>query len=337
MRNIKKPEIILITGGSGMVGKAIKNCYVNKINKKIIKDKIILSPSRQELDLRDYEKVDKWFIENKPEIVILAAAKVGGILANTNEPASFILENLRVQTNLIEISQKHEVKKFLFLGSSCIYPKFAKQPISEDCLLSGSLEKTNQFYAIAKISGIKLCEALTLQKGFNAISLMPTNLYGPGDNYNVLNSHVLPSFIRRFSEAKKNKSKNIICWGSGKPLREFLYVNDLAEACLFILENWSPDFMNSLKDKNGNRLYWLNIGSDFEISIKNLAEMISELVCFEGEIIWDENKPDGTPRKKLDTTRLKNLGWSAKTNLKEGIKLTLRHYEQEIKNNSIRY
>ncbi len=326
----KKPEIVFIAGGTGMVGQAIKNCYIKKIKKNYLEKKIILTPTREELDLSDYEKLDNWFREKTPEVVILAAAKVGGILANNNNPADFILENLRIQTNIIEISQKYKVKKFLFLGSSCIYPKFAQQPINEESLLDGKLEKTNQFYAIAKIAGIKLCEALTIQKGFNAISLMPTNLYGPGDNYNPMNSHVLPSLIKKFSEAKKNNSKNVICWGSGKPLREFLYVEDLADACLFIIEKWDSSLLSRMRDKNGNPLYWLNVGSNSEISIKNLAEMISELVGFEGKVIWDKSKPDGTPRKKLDISRLETLGWTAKTNLKEGIKLTLKHYEEEV-------
>ena len=327
---------IFIAGSNGMVGSAIKKAYYN-IN--IEDDSIrreIFCPTRKELDLTDFSLLDNWFAKNKPNIVINAAAKVGGILANKKYPYEFILENLKIQTNLIELSNKHKVSKFLFLGSSCIYPKYANQPILEESLLSGSLEETNQFYAIAKIAGIKLCESLSKQYGFNAICLMPTNLYGPGDNYHTLNSHVLPSFIRKFITAKNNDDKNVICWGTGTPLREFLFVDDLAEACLFAIENWDPNKQNAPKDKKGNSLYWLNVGSEEEISISNLANLVAEIVDYRGEIIWDNTKPDGTPRKKLNTSRMKKLGWEAKVNLYDGIKKTIESFKAEFKYKKLR-
>ena len=331
--NISKK--IMIAGASGMVGNAIKKAY-SKSENKFSKTNEILTPTRKELNLLNFEEVNNWFKKFNPDIVILAAAKVGGIFANKNNPADFILENLKIQTNLIEISNDFKVDKFLFLGSSCIYPKFANQPISEKELLSGYLEKTNEYYAIAKIAGIKLCEALAIQKGLNAICLMPTNLYGPGDNYHKLNSHVLPSLINKFSEAKEKDMKNVTCWGDGSPLREFLYVEDLAEACIFTLENLITTPRNFLKDTNGDRLFSINVGSNKEISIKDLATLISKLVGFKGSIIWDQKMPNGTPRKKLDTSILDKLGWKAKTELEEGIKLTLKAYNEDLKKNNLR-
>ena len=250
--------------------------------------------------------------------------------------SQFLLDNLKIQTNLIEISHNFKVDKFLFLGSSCIYLKFANQPITEEELLSGYLENTNQYYAIAKIAGIKLCESLAIQKGFKAICLMPTNLYGPGDNYHKLNSHVLPSLINKFSEAKDKKINNVFCWGDGSPLREFLYVDDLAEACIFAIKNLNPNSKNFPKDKNGNPLFWINVGSKKEISIKDLAFLIAKSVGFEGSILWDKKMPNGTPRKKLDTSILDKLGWESKTNLEEGIKLTLKAYNEDLKKNRLR-
>ena len=331
-----KAKRILIAGAYGMVGNAIKRALLKEKLNSDSNDIKILTPSRKDLDLSNYIEVERWFKKFKPEIVILAAAKVGGIMANKNYPSEFILNNLKIQTNLIEISHLFEVKKFLFLGSSCIYPKFSDQPIIEEALLTKPLEDTNQFYAIAKIAGIKLCEALSIQNGFNAISLMPTNLYGPGDNYHELNSHVLPALIRKFKEAKKNNVKNITCWGTGNPLREFLYVDDLADACLFALKNWNPNHKESPKDQNGSPLYWLNVGSDSEISIKHLAEKISDIVGFKGEIIWDTEKPDGTPRKKLDSSRISKLGWRSKTKLDDGIRKTINAYDYEIINKKVR-
>ena len=329
--NFRQIEKVFIAGSNGMVGNAIYRSFLK--NKKDIN---LLIPKKEDLDLTDFSKVDEWFLNNKPDIVIIAAAKVGGIYANNEYPYNFILENLKIQTNLLEISFKYDVKKLIFLGSSCIYPKFAEQPIKEEYLLTGSLEKTNEYYAISKIAGIKLCQSLRIQHGFNSICLMPTNLYGPGDNYHLLNSHVLPSLIRRFHSAKLNNSKTVTCWGSGNVLREFLFVDDLAEACLFILNNWDPILSKSSKNINGETLYWINVGSDYEISIKNLAEKISNIVGFDGEICWDKSKPDGTPRKKLDTKWLDDFGWKAKTDLDEGIRLTLDDYVEKLSKNNLR-
>ena len=326
---ITQSESIFIAGGHGMVGKAIyKNLFNSGYGKSDLGGKI-LRPTRKELDLTNYDSVLNWFAKNKPSVVIIAAAKVGGILANKEYPFEFILENLKIETNLIELSMIFKVKRLLFLGSSCIYPKFANQPIKEEELLTKSLEETNQYYAIAKIAGIKLCESIRNQYNFDAICLMPTNLYGPNDNYHPTNSHVIPSLIRKFVDAKINKLTSVSCWGTGKPLREFLYVDDLAEACIFILENWEPNSNINKPISNKRELCWLNVGSDDEISIKELAKLISDLVEYSGEIIWDNSKPDGTPRKKLDTSRMKKLGWISKTSLKIGIKNTIEAYKKE--------
>ena len=316
-----------------MVGSAVlrRLCSMDKINKKNI-----LTPKRKELDLSNYSDLEQWFKINNPTVVILAAAKVGGINANSTKPYEFILENLKIQTNIIELAWKYGVKKLLFLGSSCIYPKLCPQPIKEEYLLNGELEKTNEFYAIAKIAGIKLCESLRIEHGFNSICLMPTNLYGRGDYYNTEYGHVLPSLIKKFYDAKKNNFKKVTCWGTGKALREFLFVDDLADACIYTLENWEPNQENYLKNKDGKVLTWLNVGSPFEISIKRLASKISKYMRYEGEIIWDKSKPDGTPRKKLDNSKITNLGWSAKTNLDKGIKLTIKYFENELQNNILR-
>ena len=327
---------IMITGVRGMVGSAIYRAFLNKDSSYSNESIFYLIPSRKDLDLTVYNQVEDWFKENKPNIVIIAAAVVGGIYANKTYPTQFILENLKIQTNLIEISRKYGVEKLLFLGSSCIYPKYASQPITEDALLSGALEPTNEFYAIAKIAGIKLCEALNIQYGFKSISLMPTNLYGPGDNYHSMNSHVMPALIKKITDAKHNNIKTITCWGSGKPLREFLYVDDLAEACLFALDNWDPTRNDSPRDFRGNPLFILNVGSKFEISIKDLVQKIVEIVDYDGNILWDNSKPDGTPRKKLDTSKMSNLGWDAKTDLDTGIRLTLDSYKNELKNKNVR-
>jgi GDP-L-fucose synthase len=302
-----------------MVGGAITRFLKNNSYENL------LLPNRKDLDLLNNVEVENWFYENKPEVVILAAAKVGGIEANNNYPADFILENIKIQTNIIENSWKRGVKKFLFLGSSCIYPKLAPQPLKEEYLLTGKLEPTNEPYAIAKIAGIKLCSALKKQYGFDAISLMPTNLYGPGDNYNLSNSHVMPALIRKFYDAKLNKKPEVICWGSGAPKREFLYVDDLAEATIFILENISSE-KNPDNNFSLNLDSLINIGTGLDISIKDLAEMIAKELNYKGNIKWETSKPDGTPRKLLDVSQIKKLGWQAKTSLEKGIKLTIDNY-----------
>ncbi len=327
---ISKESKIFIAGHKGMVGSAIKKALIKKGYKNL------LFASRDDLDLLDFIKVKSWFKKNRPEAVILAAAKVGGIYANSNYSGDFILENLKIQNNVIENSWRFNVKKFLFLGSSCIYPKFAKQPLKEEYLLNGELETTNESYAIAKIAGIKLCTALKKQYGFDSICLMPTNLYGPGDNYHPKNSHVLPAMLKRFYDAKILGLKEINCWGTGSPMREFLYVEDLADAAIFILENVSSENKIFYKEKNNfNGL--LNVGSGIDISIKDLATLISSIVGYKGEVAWDLSKPDGTPRKLLDVSKLNTLGWSAKTELKKGIELTLKSFLEESLNKSIRY
>ena len=320
---------IFIAGHAGMVGSAIKRDFIKKGYRKL------LCPSRKDLDLLNSNQVEKWFKENTPDVVILAAAKVGGIYANNKFTADFILENLKIQNNVIENAWKYKVKRFLFLGSSCIYPKLSTQPMKEEYLLSGTLEKTNESYAIAKIAGIKLCTALKNQYGFDAISLMPTNLYGKGDNYHPLNSHVLPAMVSKFYDAKIRGLKKVNCWGTGKPRREFLFVDDLAEASIFVLENISVND-ETLYDDSGNFCGVLNVGVGSDISIKELAKLISSIIGFKGEIVWDSSKPDGTPRKLLDISKLKKLGWTAKTDLEKGIELTLKSYIEGLQTKSVR-
>jgi len=323
---ISKKSKIFIAGHNGMVGSAIKralhqNGYIN-----------ILCASRNDLNLLNFEEVKNWFNQNRPEVVILAAAKVGGIYANTNYSFDFILENLKIQNNVIENAWEYKVKRFLFLGSSCIYPKLAMQPIKEEYLLTGELEKTNESYALAKIAGIKLCTSLKKQHGFDAICLMPTNLYGPGDNYHSQNSHVLASLIKKFVLAKRNNIDYVTCWGSGKPIREFLHVDDLADACIHVLEKWNPEDPNAPKDKYGDKLYYLNVGSGEEISINKLAQLIAKLTNYNKKIIWDTNKPDGTFRKNLDSRRIRSLGWIPKIKLNSGIKKTIQEIELNLAN-----
>ena len=322
MTLISTEDKVVIFGANGMVGSAIHRLLKKRGYRKIY------TPSRMQLNLSSQSAVKDWFRNYNPDIVIAGAAKVGGIFANSNYPADFILENLKIQTNIIETAWQNNVKKLLFLGSSCIYPKYANQPINEEELLKGELEETNQWYAVAKIAGIKLCESLNIQYQFNSISLMPTNLFGPGDNYHRENSHVLASLIRRFYEAKLNNDEFVTCWGTGNPLREFLHVDDLAEACLFALENW--DVRNELapKDINGNPLYYLNVGTGKDISIKELANLISELVGFKGKVKWDLSKPEGTPKKQLDISRIRNLGWEPKISLVDGLKSTIEQYAE---------
>ena len=305
-----KDKLIYVAGHTGMVGSAI----VRKL-KELGHENFILKTS-SELDLRDSSAVDLFFEKEKPQLVFLAAAKVGGILANMKFPADFLFDNLAISSNVIRSSHKHSVEKLLFLGSSCIYPKFAPQPISESSLLTGELEPTNEPYALAKIVGIKMCEAYRAQHGCNFISAMPTNLYGPGDNYHPQNSHVLPSFIRRFHEAKLSSQPEVQCWGSGDPMREFLHVNDLASACIFLMENY---------DEEG----WVNIGTGSDLRIKDLANMVADVVGYKGQIKWDTSKPDGTPRKLLNVGLINSLGWKASIDLRKGIESVYEKYASD--------
>jgi GDP-L-fucose synthase len=293
---------IFIAGHRGMVGSAISRLLKRKGYSAL------LERTSAELDLRDQNATDLFFKENKPDYVFLAAAKVGGILANRDFPADFLYDNIMIEANVVNAALKYSVKKLLFLGSSCIYPKFADQPIKEESLLSGVLEPTNEAYAIAKIAGIKLCQAYHDQFGANFISVMPTNLYGIGDNYHPEHSHVLPALIRKIHEAKINQSKTVVIWGTGKPRREFLFADDLAGACLFLMQRYDEKEI-------------INIGSGEDHTITELAEMIKEIVGYKGEIVYDLGKPDGTPRKLLDSSRLNRLGWKPGVGLKEGIQL----------------
>jgi GDP-L-fucose synthase len=275
----------------------------------------IITRTSKELDLRDQQAVKEFFENEKPEYVFLAAAKVGGIMANNIYRADFLYENLAIQNNVIHFSHENDVKKLMFLGSSCIYPKMAPQPLKEDYLLTGTLEPTNEPYAIAKIAGIKMVESYRLQYQDNYISVMPTNLYGINDNYHPENSHVLPALIRKFHEAKVNNSPTVSIWGSGTPLREFMYADDLADACVFLMENYDD-------------LQFVNIGVGEDVSIRDLAQLIKEVVGFEGQLEFDSSKPDGTPRKLMDVSKLNRLGWKAKTDLKDGIRLAYQDFLQ---------
>ncbi len=304
---MNKDDKIYIAGHRGMVGAAILKKLTNEGYHNT------LFRTSDELDLRDQKSVKEFFLEEKPKVVIMAAAKVGGIMANDTFPYEFLHDNLIIQDNIIHSSHESDVSKLVFLGSSCIYPKFASQPLREDSLLTGELEPTNQWYAIAKIVGIKLCDSLRKQYGRNYFSLMPTNLYGPGDNFDLNTSHVLPAMIRKFHEAKVNNNQPVTLWGSGTPRREFLYVDDVADAVLFSLVNEI--------DKN---LY--NIGTGKDITIAELAELIQSITGHSGEIIWDTSKPDGTPRKLMDTTRMEKEGWTYSTELEDGIKQTYQWF-----------
>lgn len=327
---ISKKDKIFIAGHRGMAGSAIIRSFKRGGYFGSNSEDSLLVASRDDLDLLDETKVRIWFRENRPDIVIIAAAKVGGIFANSQYPYEFIAENLKIQQNIIECAWKNGARRLLFLGSSCIYPKHAKQPINEDQLLEGVLESTNEFYAIAKIAGIKMCEALRKQYNFDAISLMPTNLYGPGDNYHPQNSHVFASFIRRFVEAKEKNLDQVLCWGTGSPYREFLHVDDLGDACLFVLENFDTSYTNSLSSSERKTSSILNVGSGKDLPIKELAQKIAKEVGFKGHIDWDSQKADGTPRKKLDVSRLKALGWEASIPLEEGIKRTVDDFKRNI-------
>jgi GDP-L-fucose synthase len=305
---------IFMAGHRGMAGSAICRAlqragYSN-----------LLTATREQLNLEQPLAVHGWFETMRPDVVVLAAAKVGGIHFNNTYPADFLLDNLKIQTNVIESAWKAGVRRLLFLGSSCIYPRLAPQPIQEEALLTGPLEPTNEWYAIAKIAGIKLCQALRLQHGFDAISLMPTNLYGPGDNYHPMNSHVLPALIRRFHEATQSAAPSVTCWGTGSPMREFLHVDDLGEACVFALERWQPGPEDPPH---------LNVGTGVDCTIRELAEAVAKATGYQGEILWDSSKPDGTPKKQLDVSRLSALGWHARIPLAEGLASTVADFAEQ--------
>jgi len=308
---MNKEDKIYIAGHRGLVGSAIiRNLEKSGYNNFVLR-------TSKELNLTSQAEVNQFFETEKPDYVFLAAAKVGGILANDTYPADFIRDNLLIQTNVIDAAYRNNTKKLLFLGSSCIYPKFAPQPMKEEHLLTGELEPTNEWYAIAKIAGIKMCQAYKKQYGFNAISLMPTNLYGPGDNFNLENSHVMPALIRKFHDAKINNLAEVEVWGTGTPKREFLHVDDMADASVFLMNNYDGfDFVN------------VGVGED--VSIKELAETVKDVVGFQGELKFDASKPDGTPRKLLDVSNLRNTGWSAKIELNNGIAATYEWFKENI-------
>ena len=295
---------IYVAGHRGLVGSAI----VRKLQNLGFNN--IITRSSRELDLRNQKETELFFEKEKPEFVFLAAAKVGGIIANKEHPAQFIYDNLSIQTNVINSAYKYGAKKLLFLGSSCIYPKMCPQPIKEEYLLTGALEPTNDAYAVAKIAGIKMCQSYNKQYGTNFIAVMPTNLYGPNDNFDPVNSHVLPALIRKFYEAKQTKKPNVTIWGTGSPYREFLHVDDLADATVFLMQNY-----------NGDKI--INIGTGLDLTIADLAKKIKEVVGFEGELLFDTSKPDGTPKKQLNIDRIKTLGWEPKISLDEGIHQTI--------------
>jgi len=320
MSNSYLNKKIYVAGHSGMVGSAVKRTLENSGYKNIV------YRSLAELNLIRQEEVEKFFNDEKPEVVIVAAAKVGGILANNTYRAEFIYDNLMIEANLIHSSHNNKAEKLIFLGSSCIYPKLAGQPLKEEYLLSGFLEYTNEPYAIAKIAGIKLCENYYKQYGSNFYSIMPTNLYGPYDNFDLNTSHVLPALIRKFHEAKENNRPSVTIWGTGKPMREFLYVEDLAEAIRFLIENVEAE---DLYEKN---LSFVNIGTGKDITISGLASLIRGITGYKGEIVYDSSKPDGTPRKLLDVSRIHSFGWNHKTSLKEGIEETYRWFLENKKN-----
>ena len=309
---MNKKKKIYIAGHKGMVGSAVWRALDNKGYTNLI------GLSRSELNLRNQQAVLEFYKEEKPEIVIDAAAKVGGILANNDYPYDFLMQNMQIQNNLIDGAFNSGVEKFIFLGSSCIYPKFASQPLKEEYLLTDSLEPTNEWYAISKISGVKSCQAIRNQYGKDYVSLMPTNLYGYFDNFDLKSSHVLPAMLRKFHEAKVNGNSAVELWGSGSPMREFLFVDDMAEAVVFALENELPEFL-------------YNVGSGKDITIKELAETIQAVVGYKGNILWDKSKPDGTPRKLMDVSKMRDLGWSYSTELTEGIEKTYQWFLENIK------
>ena len=308
---MNKTDKIYVAGHRGLVGSAIVRNLESKGYTNIVKR------THKELDLTNQAAVYDFFAQEKPDVVVLAAAKVGGINANNTTPAEFAYENMQIQCNVINAAHVNKVKKLLFLGSTCIYPRMAPQPIPEDALLTGPLEVTNEAYAIAKISGLEMCKFYKRQYGDDFISCMPTNLYGPHDNYDLSGSHVMPAMIRKFHDAKVKGEKSVELWGTGSPLREFLYVDDMADACVFLLENYSGE-------------QHVNIGTGKEVTIKELAETVKKTVGYEGEIVWNTNMPDGTPRKLTDVTKLHNLGWTHKVELEEGVKLAYEWFKENV-------
>ena len=308
---MNKQAKIYIAGHRGLVGSALVRKF-----QELGYDNLILK-TRSELNLLNQQEVADFFAVEKPEYVFLAAAKVGGIGANSTYPADFVYENIMIQTNIIHAAYKNNTKKLLFLGSSCIYPKMAEQPIKEESLLTGELEPTNDAYAIAKIAGIKMCQAYNKQYGTNYISVMPTNLYGPNDNFDLEKSHVFPALIRKFHEAKINKEAEVVVWGTGTPIREFLYVDDLAEACIYLMNNYNDDKI-------------VNIGTGIGVTIRELAESIAKVVGYDGKLVFDTSKPDGTPIKINDVSYLNSLGWQAKTDLLSGIEKTYNWYKSKL-------
>jgi len=317
MANLDLHAPIYVAGHRGMVGSAIVRALEARGHTNVI------ARTSSELDLRDQRAVHSFLAETRPTQVYLAAAKVGGILANNTYKADFLYDNVMMEANVIEGSRRAGVEKLLFLGSSCIYPKHAPQPMSEDVLLTGELEPTNEPYAIAKIAGLKLCDAYRDQHGCNFISAMPTNLYGPGDNYHPENSHVLPALVRRFHEAKVNGASEVVCWGTGSPRREFLHVDDLAQACLHLMDVH-------------NDAGWVNVGTGEDVTIKELAETVARVVGYEGELVWDTTKPDGTPRKLLDVSKMTSLGWRATTPLERGIEAVYVDFQHALQHEALR-
>jgi GDP-L-fucose synthase len=313
---LQKSDKIYVAGHNGMVGSAIiRQLQQNSAN-------IIITASRDELDLINQQAVNQFFVNNKFDQVYLAAAKVGGIHANNEYPAEFIYQNLMIEANIIHAAHTHNVQKLLFLGSSCIYPKMAEQPMKEEALLTGILESTNEPYAIAKIAGIKLCESYNRQFGRDYRSVMPTNLYGENDNFHPKNSHVIPALIRRFHEAKLNSDPTVTAWGSGKPMREFLHVDDMAEASIFVM-NLDNDI---IQQETSPILSHINVGTGFDCTIRELVETVAKVIDYKGEIVFDISKPDGTPRKLMDVSRLELLGWKAKRSLEEGLTMTYQWF-----------
>lgn len=308
---MEKTDKIYVAGHRGLVGSAI----VRNLKAKGYEN--VIGRTHKELDLKDQAAVRAFFEQEKPDVVVLAAAKVGGINANNTTPADFAYENMQIQCNVIECCHRYHVKKLLFLGSTCIYPRMAPQPIPEDALLTGPLEVTNEAYAIAKIAGLEMCKFFKRQYGDDFISCMPTNLYGPYDNYDLKGSHVMPAMIRKFHEAKVQGAPTVELWGTGTPLREFLYVDDMADACVFLLENYEGE-------------QHVNIGTGKEVTIKQLAETVKRVVGYEGEIVWNKDMPDGTPRKLTDVTKLHSLGWNHRVELEEGVKLAYEWFKENV-------